>query len=76
LRDLARGAWDRTAAVVYAVACSSFGGLKNKSLRPDDLNPYRAGKKTKSLAEWFGGLRQRKDEQDRRAQTNGATDGG
>lgn len=38
LRWAAAGAWDRTAALMSAMAASMPGG---KAIRPADLNPYR-----------------------------------
>lgn len=78
---MARGAWDQTAALMYAIASASFGGVK-RGLSPNHLNPYRKGQKA-SLKDWFAGMRARKAEQDRRAaeaaklaQANGEPNGG
>jgi hypothetical protein len=76
---MARGAWDRTAAVMYVIACAAPGGLK-KDIRPDDLNPYRRAQKGEAaLAAHFSGLRALKADQDRRAAeaaANGEPHGG
>jgi len=58
---------------MYAVAATSFGGAK-KGLTVDQLNPYR-GARRRSMADWFGALKQKKAEQDARTQANGETHG-
>jgi hypothetical protein len=73
LIDLARGAWDRTAAVMYAIACCAPGG-PGKGVTPDRLNKYRGGRVGRSLADWFGAGRAALAE--KKARANGEPHGG
>lgn len=72
---MARGAWDRTAALMYAIVSSSFGGVRG-NLKADNLNPYRNAKRGLSLADWFGAMRQAKAEQEHKQEATGEAHGG
>lgn len=73
-----RGAWDRTAAVCYVTAAVQATKESGRSLSPDGFNPYRKPPK-RSLADWFGAMRQglaEKRAREAAAQQNGDGHGG